>query len=258
MENVIIASFDPTVFGVRTLSDLESFRNLKAPVIYRDFPRLCTAHLALKVPIVLATAANIRKYQRVKTWPQEKAIYYDCYTRCYEAGPQVQDKTEIFRDIINRTPTDDEMVRYFQRCHNISKKNYTRTAEHRHMPRARPLGQLTNSDDELDESIIYDNTPRNRINIPSFQERPNKVKCPEEVKKNHDEIEFPMMPKFSFTRPNTPDYYPEDLEPEVPLNKPERFSRRTLLRSVFNDAHADLEPNTDLSNGIQWQSFFST
>lgn len=155
MENVVVASFDPTVFSPRPLSDLQAHRTLKWEIATRDYPRLCTAHLALKVPIVLTTSANIRKYHKAAAYPRLEAIYYDPFTRFYHVPLPIRPKEEPFNQIINRTPTDGEMNRFFKRCKNIANKNYTRKVEHSHQPKAQAL-KLDEPQPSTSKTLIVD------------------------------------------------------------------------------------------------------
>lgn len=151
MENVVIASFDPTVFGIHTLSDLSQHRAVKWAVVTRDYPRLCTAHLALKVPIVLMSSSNIRKYKKAGAFPKLEAVYYDPFVRNWHS--EKSNLSSEFASIINREPTDEEMVRYFQRMHNIAKKQYVRPTEHKHQPKATPMS-FDSDDEEVQGSVI--------------------------------------------------------------------------------------------------------
>lgn len=151
MENVIIASFDPTVFGLHPLSDIKTHSTVKWTTITRDYPRLCTAHLALKVPVVLMSSANIRKFTKAGAWPRQDAIYYDPFVRNYYS-PEPNLKTKFDR-YINTEPTDEQMVRFFQRMHNIAKNQYKRPSEHTHQPRATPM-QFDGDGEEVQGSQI--------------------------------------------------------------------------------------------------------
>lgn len=140
MENVIIASFDPTVFSSNTLSDIKTHQTVSWKTTVRDYPRLCTAHLATKMPIVLTTSANIRKYIKAGLFPKVDAIYYDPYTRYYHLPTTMKDyekNKEKFENIINREPLDIHIVRFFTRCQNIAKTQYNRESTHCSQPKAR-------------------------------------------------------------------------------------------------------------------------
>lgn len=154
MENVIIASFDPTVFCSRTLSDIKSHQTLQFRVASRDYPRLCTAHLALKMPIVLTTSANIRKYAKAGAYPRLEAVYYDPFTRYFSVPSTIKDYDRVkstFSEIINREPTDPEMLKFFKRCKNLAVNNFRRECSHAHQQRARPIS-LDDSDEEEDST----------------------------------------------------------------------------------------------------------
>jgi len=142
MENVVVASFDPTVFSSNPLSDMVSFSTIKWKQAVLNYPRLCTAHLALKMPIVLTTAANIRKREKSRCFPRITAVYFDAFTRQFHVPSQCPNQKEVeakFSQILNATSTDEEIVRFFTRCANIAKNNYRRKNEHRHMPKAIPV-----------------------------------------------------------------------------------------------------------------------
>lgn len=151
MENVVIASFDPTMFGVHTLSDIKTHESVKWQTITRDYPRLCTAHLALKVPIVLTSSANIRKFKKAGAFPRREAVYYDPFVRNYYSPDATLNSR--FQRYINTTPTDEEMVRFFQRMHNIAKKQYTRQNEHSHQPKATVM-KFDEEDEEIQGSQV--------------------------------------------------------------------------------------------------------
>lgn len=174
MQNVIYAAFDPTVFSSRKLSDLTSFIPLKQEVIYRDFPRLTTAHLALRVPIVLATAANIRKYDKAGAFPNVNCIYYDPFTRFFSVPHPIKQKQTKFLEILNRTPTDAEMVRYFKRLHNLAKSHYTRPTEHSHTYKARPISGVEKPAEfevqKQDQPSTSTSTPKPQRELNSFKE----------------------------------------------------------------------------------------
>lgn len=175
MDHVIVASFDPTIFGRNPLSNLKDHVKLPASTIYRDFPRLCTAHLALKVPIVLETSANIRKYKKAGAYPKIEAIYYDPYTRWFNVPTQSRKAKELdekFSKIANREATDPEMIRFFQRCHNLAKRNLTRIPSHQHQPLAQSIPDEAPEDEcegspaptasassLIDSTTDYDSTP---------------------------------------------------------------------------------------------------
>lgn len=158
MENVVVASFDPTVFSSNPLSDTKSFITVKWNQIVLNYPRLCTAHLALKMPIVLCTAASIRQREKARLFPRVKAVYFDAFTRQFHVPTGCPDKIAVeikFREILNKTSTDEEIVRFFTRCANIAKNNYRRKNEHAHMPKAQPVDlELSDTEDEEPHSIL--------------------------------------------------------------------------------------------------------
>lgn len=124
MENVfsvkvLVASFDPTVFGRRRLSDLQSFSPLKWMDIACTFPKLFIARKKLGVPVVLATSANIRKYEKRQSWPKKEAIYFDPFVSA-SASPVPRLLSE-FRKIFSTPATSEEVCAWFKRCFNIAK-----------------------------------------------------------------------------------------------------------------------------------------
>lgn len=125
--NVFFASADPTVYSPNCLSDLQSFQPVKFTKIQDDLPRLCRAHLELKVPIAFATAAFIRKYTKAGVWPRKEAIFYDLYTGSFGSGDeQLLGK---FRVSITKPLTPNNIVRFFKRLHNIAKRHLTMSIE---------------------------------------------------------------------------------------------------------------------------------
>lgn len=151
MENVVVASFDPTIFSSRPLSDLENHKTLPWSTIKRDFPRLCTIHLATKLPVVLATSSTIRKYNKAGVFPRNDAIFFDPFTRHYHipvlAKQREQNKLKL-ESILNREPTDEELIKFFKRCHNLAKSNFTRTTTHIGIRRAIELNLDSDTEEE--------------------------------------------------------------------------------------------------------------
>lgn len=208
MENVVVASFDPSIFSSRPLSDMAAYKTIKFEIVTRDFPRLCTAHLALHVPIVLTTAANIRKYIKAGLYPKLEAVYYDPYTRNFHLPKPIEDKTQIFESILNRTPTDTEMIRFFRRQHNIAKQNYKRVEEHRHQPKAKPLYglDLDASSDEDEIKITHQYERPKGIEFPSRPLQTNTLSsifCPvaERHENGHDLLDLETRNPFAFASP---------------------------------------------------------
>jgi hypothetical protein len=210
MENVCVASFDPSIFSSRPLSDLSSFSTTRATIIYRDFPRLCTSHLALKVPIVLATAANIRKYAKVNCYPQDRAVYYDLHTRFYKLPETISSKEHIFEAIINREPTDAELVRYFKRCANIAKHQYTKPDTHRHQPKAKTItlgpGNFSDSEDEVsdnsdEEGFTHISPLSRKIDTPDFSPSDKYI---DPARKTDLELDMEPWPNHSLFAVNNP------------------------------------------------------
>lgn len=81
--------------------------------------RLCRQHKDLKVPIVLCTAANIRKHTKAKCWPKEKAIYYDAHVQ-QAASPDPELLQRFLKNY--EKPLDGlDYINYYQRVMNIAK-----------------------------------------------------------------------------------------------------------------------------------------
>lgn len=119
-----VASFDPTVFGSKCLSDINSFYSINWQRFTERAVRLCRLHKMLKVPIVLCTAANIRKHTKAKCWPKEKAIYYDAHVQ--QAASPDSELLRRFLELYNQPLDGLDYVNYFQRIANIAKHELCR------------------------------------------------------------------------------------------------------------------------------------
>lgn len=196
MENVIIASFDPTVFGSRTLSDIKAHQTVTWKTITRDYPRLCTAHLATKMPIVLTTSANIRKYIKAGAYPKIDAIYYDPFTRYFHLPTTMKDyekNKQKFEQIINREPTDPEIVKFFSRCRNIAKTNYTRSPTHKHQPLARAM-PIDEEDEEYtsdEDTILPKTVHEQQKELDRTIRKPDNAKRPPTPQPSEDALDYP-------------------------------------------------------------------
>lgn len=158
MEKVLLATFDPTVFGTKTISEIDAFSTMKFRQACDLYTKLAAAHRILKVPIHIVTASTLRNWRRKGTFPKKESIYYDPYTgmscsgNCSNAPPR-------FLEILNSPIPDPAIVRTFQRANNIAKKEFG--------------GQMTATEDEEEPKPPTPKVPD--VVIPKYKPQPDEI-----------------------------------------------------------------------------------
>lgn len=124
MEKVIFATFDPTVFTARCISEMDSFRTLKFSLACEVYNKLAEAHKKLKVPIHVVTAATLRNWKRKNTFPRKDSIYYDPYTGMSCTGTCKDPPQEFYKILATLEIPNDFTLRFFKRANNIAKHRF--------------------------------------------------------------------------------------------------------------------------------------
>lgn len=114
MENVIVSTFDSTIYTSRPLSDLTSFAPLKAGSIYNFFPKLERAAQAISADVILCTRANILKYKKANAYPKYGSVYFDCFTSTADSdSPTLLTK---FQQSFDQPISSADIRNFFEHC----------------------------------------------------------------------------------------------------------------------------------------------